>query len=122
MKQTSQLSGKRVIITHEESDHVGEIGTIRDVDEEGHLHIHDEAGEFMGLYALDDVRLLHTPELPRLVIEIEGGRVAAVYYPRPDVLCAIVDADQAQVGEDTISLLHTMGMEEVPRAIVQAIK
>lgn len=122
MDQKADFIGQRVMITNEESDHFGELGVVREVDETGDLHVHDDEGEFMGLYQLDEVHLVRKVTFPPIVIEIEGGIVAAVYWGDASVMFAVVDHDHQLLCDEYIFLNYTRPLFHVPSEMVTAIQ
>lgn len=61
------------------------------------------------------------PEFPRIVIEIEDGLVASIYFAGIQLLCAVIDNDQRKVGEEAVSFMPTLFIEDVSDEMRQEI-
>lgn len=53
-------------------------------------------------------------EFPRIVIVVEDGLIASVYFAGMQLLCAVVDNDQRKGGEEAVSFMPTLSIEDVP--------
>lgn len=60
--------------------------------------------------------------LPRIIVEVVQGIVVAVYALERGALYAVVDSDQAEVGQDSVGLDYTWSRDEVPEEIAEAIR
>lgn len=59
--------------------------------------------------------------VPELVIQIENGIVAAVYWGDRSIMYAVVDLDEANWSDDYISLEYSQPLDELPPEFAAAI-
>ncbi|MFN8472277.1 MAG: hypothetical protein U0822_08815 [Anaerolineae bacterium] len=62
------------------------------------------------------------PRLPRIVIEIKDGIVAAVYWGDNPAMFAVVDHDEANWGDDYIGVDYTQPLDDLPAELAAAIR